>query len=266
MIDSKTIGEVVKLLNEFNCYTFYESNHTYYYHDRKVEQSVTQFISRYFPKFDQDNISKKYAEKHGLTQEEVLADWKKKGDISALSGTAIHSWLENAKRGKVLDIDFSKADQSGLGEEVRQRFDLLLPKAEAFHKDTLGKLFPIQLEFTVGMEDKIAGNIDFLCWNERAQEIQIWDYKNTKEIAQTNNFRKYCNFPFDQILDCNFIHYSIQLNIYKALLQRIGIPIGSTYLVHFDYIAPGDDFTIYKCRDFQNEVTAELERLRSGNL
>ena len=265
-MDSKTIGEVVKLLNGFNCYTFYEDSHTYFYNDEKVEQSVTQFISRYFPKFDQETISMKYAEKHGLTQDEVLADWKKKGDISALSGTAIHSWLENAKRGKVLDIDFSKADKCGLGEDVRQRFELLLPKAEAFHKDTLGKLFPIQLEFTVGMEDKIAGNIDFLCWNEKAQEIQIWDYKNTKEIAQTNNFKKYCNFPFDQILDCNFIHYSIQLNIYKALLQRAGIPIGSTYLVHFDYTVPGEDFEIYKCRDFQLEVNAELDRLRSGNL
>lgn len=265
-MDSKTIGEVVKLLNGFNCYTFYEDSHTYYYHDKKVNQSVTQFISKYFPKFDSEEISKKYADKHGLTQDEVLADWKKRGDISALSGTAIHSWLENAKRGKVLDINFNAADNAGVGEEVRQRFELLLPKAKAFHNDTLGKLFPIQLEFTVGLEDKLAGNIDMLCWNERAQEIQIWDYKNTKEIAQTNIFRKYCNFPFDQILDCNFVHYSIQLNVYKALLQRVGIPVGSTYLVHFDYTVPGDDFTIYKCRDFQLEVSAELDRLRSGIL
>ena len=265
-MNAQTIGEVVKLLNEFNCYTFYEDTHTYYYYDKKVEQSVTQFIGRYFPKFDSETISKKYADKHGLSQADVLADWERKGQISSLTGTAIHSWLENAKRGKVLEISFDNADKAGLGEEVRQRFELLLPKAKAFHQDTLGKLFPIQLEFTVGMKDKLAGNIDFLCWNERAQEIQIWDYKNTKEIATTNNFRKYCYFPFDNILDCNFVHYSIQLNIYKALLKRIGIPVGGMYLVHFDYTVPGEDFTVYECRDFQAEVNAELERLGRGML
>lgn len=262
MMNPRIIGDVVKLLNEFNHYTFYEDTHTYYYDDKVVNQSVTQFIKKYFPEFDSENISKKYAKKHGLTQEEVLADWKRKGDISALSGTAIHSWLENAKRGKVLNIDFTSADKLGVGEEVRERFNLLLPKAQAFHKETIGKLFPIQLEFTVGMEDLIAGNIDMLCWNEYAQEIQIWDYKNTKEISQTNYFKQYCNAPFNNILDCNFIHYSIQLNIYKALLQRIGIPIGSMFLVHFDYNLPGEDFTIYQCKDFQKEISEELNKLR----
>lgn len=265
-MNPRIIGDVVKLLSEFNHYTFYEDTHTYFYDDKVVNQSVTQFIKKYFPEFDSETISKKYAQKHGLTQEEVLADWKRKGDISALSGTAIHEWLENAKRGKVLNIDFSAADNLNLGKEVRDRFNLLLPKAQAFHKDTIGKLFPIQLEFTVGMDDLIAGNIDMLCWNEHAQEIQIWDYKNTKEIATSNNFKKYCYFPFDQILDCNFIHYSIQLNIYKALLQRVGIPVGSMFLVHFDYNIPGEEFTIHKCRDFQNEITSELERLRSGQI
>lgn len=261
-MNPNVIGEVVKLLGEFNHYTFYEDSHTYYYDDKVVQQSVTQFIKKYFQEFDSEAISAKYAAKHGMTQEAVLAEWKRKGDISALTGTAIHSWLENAKRGKILDIDFSKADKLNLGTEVRDRFNLLLPKAQAFHRDTLGKLFPIQLEFTVGMQDLIAGNIDMLCWNEHAQEIQIWDYKNTKEIAQTNYFNKYCNPPFNHILDCNFIHYSIQLNIYKALLQQIGIPVGKMYLVHFDYNQPGEDFEIYECKDFQSQIAQELSQLR----
>lgn len=260
-MNAQTIGEVVKLLNEFNCYTFYEDTHTYYYLDKKVNQSVTQYIKRFFPEFDSDSISKKYAAKHGLTQEEVLADWKRKGDISSLSGTAIHSYLENAKRGKVLNIDFSEADKLGLGKEVRERYELLLPKAKAFHKDTLGKLYPIQLEFTVGLEDKLAGNIDFLCWNEHAQEVQIWDYKNVKEISHGNDFRKYCNAPFNYLQDCNFMHYSVQLNVYKALLQRIGIPVGAMYLVHFDYTVPGEEFTIHQCRDFQREIVPEIDKL-----
>ena len=261
MMDMSVIGEVVKLLNEFNCYTFYEDTHTYYFNDSKVNQSVTQFIGKYFPKFDSDTISKKYAEKHGLTQEEVLSDWERKGNISALTGTAIHSWLENAKRGKVLKIDFSEADAIGLGDEVRSRFELLLPKAKAFHADTLGKLYPIQLEFTVGHEDKLAGNIDVLCWNEMAREIQIWDYKNTKSIDKGNNFGKYAYAPFSHHLDCNFLHYSIQLSTYKALLARHGIKVGRMYLVHFDYNVPGENFDIYECLDLSSQMAREIELL-----
>ena len=261
-MDSQVIGDVVKLLNEFNCYTFYEDTHTYYYYDKKVDKSVTQFIKKFYPEFDSDTISKKYAIKHNMTQEQVLAEWKRKGDISSLSGTAIHTWLENAKRGKVLNIDFSSADELGVGKEVRDRFQILLPKAQAFHSDTLGKLYPIQLEFTVGLEDKIAGNIDMLCWNEKAQEIQIWDYKNTKSIDTTNYFGQWCEPPFDNFHDCNFMHYSIQLNVYKALLQNIGIPVGKMYLVHFDYNIPGEEFNIYECKDFQKEISEELQKLR----
>ena len=260
-MNSRVIGDVVKLLSEFNHYTFYEDTHTYYYDDKIVEQSVTQFIKKFYPEFDSETISKKYAAKHGMTQEEVLAEWKRKGDISALSGTAIHNWLENAKRGKVLNIDFSQADSMGIGTEVRERFEILLPKAQAFHKDTLGKLFPIQLEFTVGFENKIAGNIDMLCWNEMAQEIQIWDYKNTKSIDRTNHFGQWCNEPFDNFHDCNLMHYSIQLNVYKAVLKRIGIEVGKMHLVHFNYNKPGEEFDIYECYNLQDKIIPELNKL-----
>ena len=252
MIDLSTMGEAVKLLNMFNSYSFIENTHSYYFNGKRVRFSVTQFIKKFFNEFDSDTISRKYAEKHGLSQQEVLDMWKKNADISALAGTAVHSYLENAKRGKNLDIDFSKAIELGLEDEVKKRFNILLPKAEAFHKDTLGKLFPIQLEYTVGLGDFIAGNIDMLCWNEKDQEIQLWDYKNTKVISYVNNFNEKCNPPFHIEDDCNFIHYSIQLNVYKAILQRVwGIPIGKMYLVHFDYNTEGSEFEIHQCKDFQ---------------
>ena len=265
MMDISVIGDVVKLLNGFNQYTFVEDIHTYYYNGSKVKYSVTQFIKRFFKEFDSETISKKYAEKHGLTQQEVLDAWKKNGDISALSGTAIHSYLENAKRGKTLEIDFSKAEKLGLKDEVWQRFNMLLPKAVSFHQDTLGKLYPVQLEYTVGIKDFIAGNIDMLCWNEMAGELQLWDYKNTKDISMVNNYGEKCLPPFNNEDDCNFIHYSIQLNVYKAILQRVlGIPIGKMYLVHFNYTTLDNSFDIYECKDFQTQVNAILDNEFGG--
>lgn len=252
----------ILIWNKFD-YNFVEKAHTYYYQNQyPVKYSVTQYISRYFPEFDSEKVSANYAKKHGLTKEEVLADWKRKGDISSISGTLIHSWLENAKRGKTFDIDLTPAKQASVEKEVEERVNILLPKAKAFHNDTIGKLFPIRLEYTVGIKDIIAGNIDMLCWNDYAKEIQIWDYKNTKEMAQTNYFGNTCLGPFSWYPDCAYIHYSIQLNTYKAILQReLGVSIGDMYLVHFNYTKPDDKFDIYKCKDFQSIVNDELDKL-----
>lgn len=159
----------------FNGYLFVESSHKYYYNDIPVRYSVTQFINRFFEPFDSETISKRYAEKHGLNQQDVLNEWKRKAEISATAGTIIHSHMENLKRGKILNFDYSTADKLNLHKEVEERVNVLLPQAEAFHKDTLNRLFPIKLEYTVGIENYIAGNIDMLCWNEKTQQVQIWD-------------------------------------------------------------------------------------------
>lgn len=248
----------------FNCYNFVEKDHSYYYNGKKVSLSVTQYISRFFEEFDRETVSKRYAAKHNLKQEEVLAEWDKKGKISSLAGTAIHSWLENAKRGKTFEIDYRQAQAEGLFEEVKERVEILLPQAEAFHKETLGKLFPVQLEYTVGIRDILAGNIDMLCWNQKAQEFQIWDYKNLKEFTTRNYYNKYCKESFYYLEDTSQSHYSIQLNMYKAIIERVlKIKIGKCYLVHFNYAEPNSEFRIYEALDLQSECNRELDILEA---
>ena len=149
-------------------------------------------------------------------------------------------------------------------KDCKEKLSILLPQAEAFHQDTLNRLFPIQLEYTVGIEEVIAGNVDMLCWNQKAQEFQIWDYKNLKNMTITNNFGQKGKGSFNKLPDCHLVKYSIQLNIYKAIIQRqLGIQIGKCYLVHFNSLKQGNDFDIYECYDLQRECNIELDRLVS---
>lgn len=246
---------------KFNCYRFEEKTHTYYYNGSKVRYSVTQFIKRFHEEFNSEEVSKNYALKHGLKQEDVLYEWDRKGRISSSAGTAIHSYLENAKRGKDIPFDIKSVDPD-IQVEVLSRIKTLLPQAKKFHEDTLNRLFPIQLEYTVGIEDIIAGNIDMLCWNQKAQEFQIWDYKNLKEFNTTNYFNKNMLGAFYWLPECHLSKYSIQLNMYKAILQRqLNIPIGKCYLVHFDYTNPEAQFKIHESLDLQYECNIELDRL-----
>ena len=258
--------DFLTLWQTFNCYMFEEDSHTYFYNGKRVKFSVTQFISRFFEEFDSDTIAERYAKKHGLDKDEVLKMWEKSGKVSSTSGTIIHNHLENLKRGKRLKHDFSKANEFGIREEVEERVRVLLPKAEAFHKDTINKLYPLQMEYTVGYEDFLAGNIDLVYWNEFAKEIQIWDYKNVKELSMRHFHGHCCKYPFNQYQDCNYIHYCIQLNIYKYLLKSIlNIDVGDMYLVHFNYQKEDDSFEVVKCIDLQAECAIAIDMLIKEN-
>jgi ATP-dependent exoDNAse (exonuclease V) beta subunit len=248
--------------SKFNCYTFYESEHKYYCYGKPVAISVTKFIDQFFEPFDIQEVSKKYALKHDLNQEDVVAEWKKKGKISSTTGTIIHKYLEDYARGKVFEVDYSEAIKNNVLNEVKEKVSILLPQAKKFHDDTLGKLIPIQCEYTVGIDNLIAGNIDLLCWNVAANEFQIWDYKNVKEIKLKNPWGKkglneMCNYD-----DCNYTHYSLQQNLYKNMLERkLDVKIGKCYLVHFN---PEEitkiDYNIFECLDLQKECNQILDR------
>lgn len=246
--------------SKFNCYTFYESDHKYFWYDKPVKRSVTQFVSEFFEPFDLQEISKNYALKNQLNQEDVINEWDRNKNISCVTGTIVHKFLEDYARGKVFDIDFSEAKHLNIEEDVKQRLSILLPQAEKFHYDTLNKLIPIQCEYTVGIDDIIAGNIDLLCWNVKEQEFQIWDYKNLKEMTVTNNYNQYAKFEFSGYKDCKLVHYSMQQNFYKVMLERkLNIRIGKCYLVHF--CLTNSDYEIYQCIDMYDECSRALDRI-----
>lgn len=91
----------------------------------------------------------------------------------------------------------------------------------------------------------IAGSIDLVLVNENG-EIIICDWKRSKEIKfkgweDRNGNRKKGFGIFSHLDDCNFIHYTLQLNIYRHLLElHYGKKVIGLYLVicHPNYERP----------------------------
>ena len=61
----------------------------------------------------------------------------------------------------------------------------------------------------------------------------IYDWKRSKEIKKTNNNNETSTLPIlDYIPNSNYWHYTLQLNIYKRILEiNYNIIIDSLYLV-----------------------------------
>jgi ATP-dependent exoDNAse (exonuclease V) beta subunit len=70
----------------------------------------------------------------------------------------------------------------------------------------------------------MAGQVDLLMRNEDSTEYHILDYKFIKEplerrVTTTDLLRyKMMSGPFSRLMDTNYSHYSIQLEIYRYLM------------------------------------------------
>ncbi len=80
-------------------------------------------------------------------------------------------------------------------------------------------------------ELKIAGSIDMLYMNKNGN-LDIYDWKRCKNITKENYWRSSTTKCIGHLPDSNFWHYSLQLNVYKYILERnYDVKIDDLYIV-----------------------------------
>ena len=101
-----------------------------------------------------------------------------------------------------------------------------------FYRDYV-HLIPYRTEMLVYYEElKLSGSIDMLFKCEDGT-FEIYDWKRCREIIKFSKFNKWMLHPaIDHLPDTNYWHYSLQLNIYKAILiKKYEMKVGNLYLV-----------------------------------
>jgi len=194
--------------------------------------SVTTWNHTHFPKFDADAViqnifkSKSWGPDNkywGQTAEQIKASWKSNGDSVAGAGTNLHERIERFMNDKRFQFVYTqkelyeiyKCDNPGkVDEAVEWEYFL------EFVRDH-PELKPYRTEWMIFDEDlKIAGSIDMVYENQDGT-LSIYDWKRSKEISKVNNWNKFALNPLIcHMHDTNFWHYALQLNTYKAILER----------------------------------------------
>jgi len=190
--------------------------------------SVTTWNHKHFPKFDADAViqnifnSKSWGPDNkywGLTAEQIKESWKANGDAVAGAGTNLHEKIEQFMNNDLIAPNYTQQElfnsyTSGDTEAVEWNYFI------EFVKDH-PELKPYRTEWMIYDEDlKLAGSIDMVYENPDGT-LSIYDWKRSKEIIKTNNWNKFaCNPLIGHMPDTNFWHYSLQLNTYKAILER----------------------------------------------
>ena len=264
-----TLEEVKQKLKVFDKYKFFENGHYYTYKDKQVGISVTRYISQFENEFDSDTLSQKVADKNGISQFEVLNEWKRKGEYSCLKGTAIHEWLQDNYANREYKFDLSQLEEYPEYYKIED-IEHLKQMAIDFINDYKNRYILIGDEILCGIPDfDIASAIDLLFYDTINNEVVLADIKTNTDLKGWKNTPSYVKKmlqPLENIKDITFEHYKIQLSIYRYFLEEYAhIPISDNMFIV--YLSEKEkNYNIIQIPYLKNEVEKILKLRRANKM
>lgn len=188
------------------------------------------------------------------TQQGILDAWDEENRKSCERGTKIHEEIERSFYDHPKDISLQKF---GLGGKFECRKDY----------SELDLEYGVYPEYLIYRESddgilRIAGQVDLIV--KQGNEITIIDHKTNKKIDQKSGFNSATKssskmkFPLNNLMDCNFYHYTLQLSTYAWMLQKINpnFVIKNLILNHYDHQGKN---TLYHCEYLKDDVERMLK-------
>ena len=220
------------IIDKHHLLTLDETTHTYTLKDSNIEfNSVTEFISTFFQPFNEMEIAKKLI-KHPKYQKknvsDILEDWEQRRN----RGTIVHKEIED------FITQMSNNDSiimpEGLDLKSKQGIEFL--KTSYYKQPEKKKNNLIFSEVKVFSEKlKLAGTIDLLIYNKEKNEISLIDWKTNQNIKKKDKAYKYGRqgTPAQKIYDCNFEKYTLQLSMYRYILEKFyNVSVSGLYILH----------------------------------
>ena len=192
-------------------------------------------------------------------KQEILQEYETKRKTATDRGTLIHSKFENSFYGNK-NIDFKKFGCDGL----HGNFEC---KKDYYRLDLKQGVYP---EFFISLISRdgllrVAGQVDLLVVDQN--DVYIVDFKTNKEIKKNSFYNKnkksneMMKFPLNNLQDCNFNHYQLQLSTYAYMLQQINpeYNIKKLMLYHIDH--DGNE-TLINCEYLKEDVERMLKHYK----
>lgn len=209
--------------------TFQEKSHTYYINGNSSGVvSVTKLIHCFFPEFNAVEIIRKMQESpkwpsnkyFGRSAEDIQEEWNRSGREASSAGTKMHLAIEK----------FMNGAEETISSDVKASREWT--HFSEFWKDFGNELEPYRTEWEVWVEEiKLAGSIDCVFRKRSDNTFVIYDWKRSKEIKTENEFESGMG-PLEHLPNSNYWHYTIQLNMYRWILEKYyGLKISDMYLI-----------------------------------
>ena len=260
--------DVLKLEKSFENVFFIDKNHTYKINGNDAKCSVTTLLKKYTPEFKGEKPAKAIAAKRGLSVDDVMREWEYKKEYSCHKGTEFHKFAENYLARKQISLDenavkqfFMSKNSMSVMEDFKAYKKEMLDMISNFlkfynwYKETYSI---VKSELVIGDPDtKICGTIDNLSLNEKTGELAIFDYKTNQNIKTEGYKKETLLEPFNHLQNCEMVKYSLQLWIYKLILEKnTSYKVGDLYIV---WVAKENNYELMPALNLSREANDILK-------
>lgn len=203
-------------------FTFDASTHTYRLKGRRLA-SVTQVTDLVSRPFDARAAAERVAAREGRTPEAVLAAWEVGRDKAARYGTMFHD----------------DAERIVLGGRPKNPMDLRVRGFQRYWREKLApKLRVVATEQRVFHPAyPLAGTFDLLARGDKG--LWVIDWKTNKKFDTSSRWGGLLE-PFHDLCDCKLCYYSIQVSLYRVILEDSGHSTAGGLIVHVPPVRDGD--------------------------
>ena len=232
--------------------------------------SVTTWIHTLFPKFDADAVIEKMKKGRnwnpenkywGKTNQEIKDEWNNNGKQVSQLGTTLHAYIEDFMNTEMNKQEYTQKDI--LETNNHQHPEIEWSLFEKFVED-FPTLMPYRSEWMVYDEEiKIAGSIDMIYKNEDGS-VSIYDWKRCKDIIYDTEWNDMAsNKCIKHLPNTNFWHYSLQLNMYKYILEKkYNVAVKDLFLVRLHPENKDNKYELHKVPVLVKEMEDLLNERR----
>lgn len=214
----------------FGSIKFDEPSHSYAVNGIPY-RSVSSLIATLHDPFDKEHWSEYVAKKYNCPTWQVLHAWDFANAYSTNTGSYVHEELEKYACKTYLDRDIKT-----LTIDMRlvdlERANRLIEQGKKWLDDIIKQdytLFATEL-LMCNHAKKLCGTADLIFYKEGKLHIADWK-TNDKDLTKPPYGGKTMLPPVNMFPDNPYGHYSLQLNIYKRMLEQIA-PVGELLIVH----------------------------------
>ncbi|AAR26869.1 FirrV-1-A45 [Feldmannia irregularis virus a] len=188
--------------------------------------SVTTLVHSLFQPFDADVVAAKIIDSRayangtskycGMTAEEIKHGWEESASVARNRGTHMHQ-----------QIDMYYTPDQPRGVHYPE-----YPQFQSFVRDH-PHYEPFRVEWRIFDEDvRVCGSVDMVYRDTTSDGYVIVDWKRSKMIRTHNPYARGIHACSSALDDCNFIHYSLQLGIYRYILtKKYSLPVTKCLIV-----------------------------------
>lgn len=256
--------------------------------------SVTTWVHSHFQTFDADKIIDKMMKSpkwtkskyYGMTKEEIKQEWERNRDEAAEAGTNMHYDIEcfynknPNKENKSIEYQYfqqfekDRTVEGGFGENLEPyRTEWMVYDEELRLSGSIDMIFretkreqKNQSYKNETVKNETEKNTNEITNDKMENDIlehdivEIYDWKRCREIKKHNSWQSAKTECINHLPDTNYWHYSLQLNIYKAILERnYGKKVNGLYLVCLHPDNKNGSYQRIKVPELKGEIQELIE-------